>query len=445
MGRATWVGLLSLFCACGARPSESSVQLRRGQSTVVGVLVPGFERFSSDPSVERAPWTVTAEVPPDGGISASVGITGPNRAEVLAHVFISAAVDAPFGLQRVSITTPNGPTGIDVTVVAPPAVRLTPGLGRRKPVAVAGPVTLWVREDGTVWQRTVAGDQQVPGLEGAHSVAVSSNPPDFLGVAATANAVWWWTSTRAPSKLVDLEAGVAELTLDAFGSYAVSGDGLAWKLSFAQGALSAKVVEDFTDVVSVRVSGRFQQIQGTLDSFTQVRTVFMRSDGTAAVVDTVDSTYAPSTRNVTTRGPGLRVVGANDETQDADGIVYRGNVRLHDFPARHLESASSFSQQNASNSGSSRSIFVLFDDGALWVTSFSSSFGLNNQGAPTSSSNITQVPVLPPGNVSVLDFTLAGNFLWTTAGTFVTGAPTTPENPFGFTSVTLPGLARPQR
>lgn len=287
------------------------------------------------------------------------------------------------------------------TTAARPTAPLV--LGPGKPNTLAGGVpqgggvispVIWVTNAGTVRQRAgAAASEVVPNLSDVVSVAI--------GYAVTrAGALYRWDPYQAPLTATKILDGVADVTTD-YGAFALQTDGRVIDLATSQ------PLPDVANVVAMRIAGFEQSIISGGGQYSRASRYFLQRDGSVLLQDVVVylGGQLPNTLETTVYARGVQDVTSGGFVQAPNGLIYFDEALVHDVPAKKMASTPRVANQsNSSTLTTSRSTFVLFDDGALWRTTLGSTTGENQQGAPTFSAGVSQFPVRAPGDVDILDF-----------------------------------------
>jgi hypothetical protein len=350
-------------------------------------------------------------------------------------------------------TTPSKP---GTTPTQP--VTLTPGLGRANTLAMGyeARVIVWLKTDGSVWQNIQGVVSQVAGITESKAIGLRTDSiyvtsTSYTGVVVTKDGtVWTWAvgaGAATPTKVGQIESGAADVVVDAFMGLVLGNDGRVWKLEFSPSPkLSSEPVA--TDVMAVRLRGFLRRSAGQEDAIEW--TNFLKTGGTAQFVESYP--HAPDfPPTVEDYGQGLLDVGIGGVTQEADGKVYLGlgEYLVHDLRAKYFESSMSSRAVNSTTSSSSLALYTLFPDGGLWETVVTNTQGENQQGAPTSSANVTQTLIKVGTFEDVIDFDLVergGLVVWTNNGTYLSNrVPMTTDNPYGFERLELSDLRRPSQ
>ncbi len=455
--RVTVAGLFAfLLSACGNLTggsyslNKSGVTVARGSSVSVGVVAPGLQ---------AAP-VITAEATnPSSGLTVEVAPSGPNPAEVRAIVTVNAGLAAPLGKQNVLVKFPSGSATFEVTITGG-SQTVVRGLGRTTTAASGGRVTVWIKNDGSVWQRSSATSSAVPGVSDAKSVGLIDccGNLEYTAVAATADGtVWTWDSKLAPQRVAQIQGGVVDIAVAQFPTFALVGfalgtDGRVWRLNLQAEKLAATLEPDIADVAAIRVYSRSRFIGSILSN--ELSVTYLKMDGSAQIVGTNEylggtpsQPAPPNERKVTSGGPDLIDIN-NTFGQLADGRVYYGKYRVHNTPVKHFESSLRIAQPNGSNSTSVLTAFCLFADGSLWQTALINEQSLGQAGNPLSASSTIQQPLTLPNNADVLDFALVGNgvLAWTANGLyFAPMLSNSASTTYEFQPLDLPDLRRPSQ
>lgn len=445
MKKLAFIALLaSILSACGLlgglapRLSTQSVSLQRGSSVVVGVIADGV-------------FGATASSASTAGLEVSYATLRPNPQNVRGHLYVTVLSSAPLGKQTVQLNSESLTLSLEVNVEAAASVTLTRGLGRVNTVAGADGVITWIKKDGTVWQRVAGVSSQVAGIGNARTVgAFRSYLVGFVGYAATLDGqVWTWSAKQAPTLFNQIENGVLDMAIDELGKLALATDGRVWNLKPG----GATLEPDATDVASVRVNGWASFVGGGTQQ-TMVSRTFLRMDGRVQVTTTYDYIQLgvaqpdQAIRKVTlsTAADGsFQGAGAAGGLQSADGRVYLGAKLVHRLPAKRFESYTVSRIINSTNSTVSSGMYTLFDNGALYLTVATTNYGVNQGGSGTSSSDVTQTPVIVPNGEDIIDFSLQGVLtIWTSSAVYVANNPlVTDINPLSLELVDLPDVRLP--
>ena len=444
--------LFAFLTACGALSggsytlNASSITVQRGSSVRVGVIAPGLQ---------LAPAVTAQATNSSGGLKVEVAGSAPNPAEVRALISVTAALDAPLGQQSVLVTFPTGSATLSVNVTALGNLKPVRGGGRTTTVASGQRVIVWIKNDGSVWERRVGGaSSAVPGIGNAKAVGLIDCCGDvnYTAVAATADGtVWTWNAATAPQQVGQVAGGAVDLSVSPLASFALAGDGRAWRLNLEAGKLAATLEPGVADVAAIRVtsSARFYQ---TTYAKTIVVTYLLMTGTVQRIVtyEEIDSTIPgpppPIKRTVTNGSTDIVDVGNAGFAQRSDGRVYTGNYRVHDTPVKHFESSYDTAQTNSTNSTTSLSAFCLFADGGLWQTAITQSFSEGQAGNPLASGDTIQRPMNIPNTADVLDFALLGNgiVIWTADGVyFAATPPVSSPTVYDFQPIDLPDVRRP--
>lgn len=407
--------LMLVSSACGPYAfTQASVEVTRGSTVFASV---------TGPPQGAAPEFTVEPVAPERGLTVSIGKVPPNPKAIRGVVSIAAAADAPLGKTRVTVTGQEGATSLEVDVKASAELRLTPMAAAVIAVSTNEVETpqwfFWVTQSGGVRQRVEGVETLVPGLTDVRSVAAKG--PVAWAVTESGSLVKWSPLAR-PITISPVLQGVREVTACQFASLALMLDGAVVDLD------TMLPVSDLTDVVAIRVSGFSQQIINGGGTYVSTSRFFLRRDGSVerwATIRYVQGQLPDTSMRERLAGVATDVSSAGF-IRNAAGLVTLNGALLHEFPAKALASPPrTASQSNSTTFSSSNSCYVLFDDGALWLTSVSKTTGENQQGAPVSSANASQVAVRAPGDEDIDSFLLLGSSVLVTTRSgamLITGA-----------------------
>jgi hypothetical protein len=451
--------LLAALTACGSLGGSSytlnasSITVTRGSSVRVGVVAPGLQ---------AAPEVSAQAANAAGGLTVAVVKASPNPADVRAIVSVSAEFSAPLGQQSVLVTFPSGSATLNVNVTALGNLKPVRGVGRTTTVASGTRATVWIKNDGSVWERRGTTSSAVPGISNAVAVGLIDccGNLETVSIAATTDGtIWTWDSKLTPQRVAQIPGGVVDLVVVQFPTMALLGfalgtDGRVWRLNLQAGNLAATVEPDIADVAAVRAFGRSFFVSGGQGLLlNQLSVSYLKMDGTAQTVTTNEyfggpqDQRPPNDRKVSSAGQDL-IDLSSGFGQLADGRAYYGKYRIHDTPVKHLESDYRVVATNGSNTTAVLSAFCLFADGSLWQTALINDQSLGQAGNPLSSSSTTQVPLTLPNNADVLDFSVVGNGLvvWTAGGLYFAATPfVTNPTLYDFQPIDLPDVRRPSQ
>jgi hypothetical protein len=389
----------------------------------------------------------------------SVAKASPNPADVRAIVSVSAALSAPLGQQNVQVTFPDGSETLSVNVTALGSLKVIRGTGRTTTVASGARSTVWIKNDGSVWQRRGATSSAIAGISNAVAVGLidcCGNLETVSMAATTDGTIWTWDSKLIPQRVAQIQGGVVDVVVAQFPTlelvgFALGTDGRVWRLNLEPGKLAATLEPDVADVAAIRVFGRSFFVSGGQGLLlNQLSVTYLKMDGTAQTVNTNEyfggpqDQRLPDDRKVSSAGQDL-IDLSNGFGQLADGRVYYGTYRVHDTSVKQLESSYRIAQSNSSNSASVLTAFCLFADGGLWQTALVNQQSLGQAGNPLSSSDTIQQPLTLPNNADVIDFAVLYNgvLAWTANGLyFAEMLPNSASTAYEFRPLDLPDVRR---
>jgi hypothetical protein len=379
-----------------------------------------------------APEWIVEPVAAETGLIATVGKTPPNPRNVRGVLSVAASLVAPPGPSRVTVKTDEGSTSVEIIVKPLPSIALDREQRVRETIASdATEFTLanwfvWIAQ-GAVMQRLANVDSPVAGLTDVRAVGLANG----VAYAVTnGGTLFKWTATTTPERVLE---GIADVHAGPFAVLALEETGTVIDVQTLQH------INDMKDVVAIRSSGFVQQIINGGGQYRATSRFFLKQDGAVEQRSSVEylSQQLPDTSDQKVIARSATDVTGAGFVLATDGRAYLQSSFLHDLRARKIASPPrTSSQSNATTFSSANACYVLFDDGALWLTTISKTTGENQQGAPTSREGLTQVPVRAPGDVKIDGFHLLGAqvLISTATGFFLSDAS------LRFQPVSFPGL-----
>jgi hypothetical protein len=363
---------------------------------------------------------------------ATVGKTPPNPRNVRGVLIISASLVARPGPTRITVKTDEGSTSVEVIVKPLPIIALDREQRVRETIAsdatefTSAKWFVWIVQ-GAVMQRLANVDTPVAGLTDVRAVGLANGEAYAVTNGGT---LFKWTANTAPERVLE---GIADVHAGPFSVLALEKTGTVIDV------LTAQPLPDLQDVVAIRSSGFVQQIINGGGEYRATSRFFLKHDGAVEQRSSVEylSQQLPDTSDQKVIARSATDVTGAGFVLATDGRAYLQSSFLHDLRARKIASPPrTSSQSNATTFSSANACYVLFDDGALWLTTISKTTGENQQGAPTSREGLTQVPVRAPGDVKIDGFHLLGAqvLISTAAGFFLS------DGSLRFQPVSFPGL-----
>ncbi|MDP2275854.1 MAG: hypothetical protein Q8N23_32230 [Archangium sp.] len=417
--------LLALSACSDSYFTTTSLELVAGGRGSMGIV----STAQPDPEALETPLLSLEPVADETGLTVFLGLTPPNPRNIRGVLSVRAAVTAPLGSTLITVKSKQGSATLQVNVKPAPTLSLVRGLGQRRSIAGYGDVldfVAWVKNDGTVMQRSGGVTTPVTGLSDIKTIAA--------GYAVTNDGrLYSWLNSPAP---VLVREGVVDVNTDYGPALALLDDGRVIDV------VKGEALADVSDVVAMRVSG-FSQFVGGGAQYSRTNRYFLKTDGTVLLQDLVEYISPPPvpapTLTTTLFAAGVKDVTSAGFAQSPDGQVLYNGLLVHDFEAKKIASTPRVAfQMNASTLSTSRTGLALFADGALWASSVSSTSGSNQQGAPTFTQNATQRPLRAPNDAPIEDFEVVGPgvLVFTREGVFIT------DGSGGFVAADFPDLRR---
>lgn len=425
MKRPVVLVLVALSACSDSHFTSTSLELVAGGVSTVGIV----STARPDAEAIETPLLSLEPVAEQTGLTVTLVLTPPNPGNIRGVLSVRAALSAPPGSTLVTVKSKQGLATLQVNVKAAPTLSLVRGLGQRRSIVASETVSnfvAWVKNDGTVMQRSGGVTAPVAGLSNVRSIGA--------GYAVTNEGrLYSWLNSPAP---VLVQEGVVDVNTEYGPALALLDDGRVVDL------VKGEALPGVSDVVALRVSG-FSQFIGGGAQYSRTNRYFLKTDGTVLLQDLVEYISQPPvpapTSTTTLFAAGVKDVSSAGFVQSADGRVLYNNLLVHDFEAKKIASLPRIAMQtNGSTLTTSRTGLALFSDGALWASSAVSTSGSNQQGAPTFTQNATQLPLRAPNDVPIEDFEVVGPqvIIFTREGVFITGGSG------GFVPADFPDLRR---